>query len=145
MNKGIELERLAGCNGYILNEKSNARATTDSDAIDLQGRTHQIGSDKKTVANNYRRILGNDKTAEFQQLMDDDASEMVTLIATYAGKTIFWIFTKENIKRMVDENPEIIYYDRASSKNGGAVTIRVKVKKKFHTVYARYADERVEV
>lgn len=144
-NKGIEMEKMASRYGFILNSKSNATASTAADAIDLKGRTHQLKSDKATIANNYRRELGNDKIKEAKQLLTDDYSEMVTLIANYNGTTIFYSFTKESFKEMITEQPEILYYDTASKRNGGKTTIRLKVKKKYDRYYRTYAEERVEV
>ena len=144
-NRGFEGEQLTIRAGFTINDQKNAKATEQPDAWDRNGCTHQLKTDKATIANNYKRTLGNNIKKETKQLLEDDCSEFITLIATWKGIITLYSFTKQAFNEMIEEYPDIVSYDRASKKNGGQVTIRIKVKPKYKVAYERYYTNKLEV
>ena len=145
INRGYEAETLTIKAGFTINDTKNAKATEQPDAWDRNGCTHQLKSDKATIANNYKRELGTNILKETEQLLADDYSEYVTLVATWKGTITLYSFTKQAFCQMINEYSEIVGYDRASKKNGGKVTIRIKVKPKYKIAYEKYYTNKLEV
>ena len=131
INRGKKLEKKAGGKlGIILNLNPNAKCTLEPDAW-VHGKTFQLKSDKATFGNNNSRELGTDKVADAIALIMEDVSEYFMLIYDGILGTLGFCYTKAEFIEMIKKNPEVVYYDKASNRNGGKKTLRIKVKKKF--------------
>lgn len=125
---------------WWVNPQGNAKASEQPDAIDNHNQLHQIGSNGKTLANNYNRTLTGNKIHDFKMLWNDDVSDFLTLYINHKKDGEQFIsFNDYDVVELFSDNPDLLYYDYDSRTK--KKTLRIKVLKTKIRLYQYYATE----
>lgn len=126
--------------GWWVNPVANAKGNEEPDMIDENNELHQVGSNRKTMANNENYILTGNPAKDFTELLKQDVSDYLTLYINHSkdGEQLL-IYSEQDAIELFTDNPDFLYYDYDSRTK--KPTLRIKVLKNKIRTYQVYATK----